>query len=148
VTCATCGTENPDRARFCMSCGAPLATDCPACGTENPPGAKFCIECGTALEGGQAEPAPTEAAEPPPEERRTATVLFADLSGYTAASERVDPERMKSLIDRALRRLGEEVERYGGSIDKFIGDNVMGVFGAPVAHEDDPERAVRAALAM
>ncbi|HZO05814.1 MAG TPA: adenylate/guanylate cyclase domain-containing protein, partial [Solirubrobacterales bacterium] len=75
-------------------------------------------------------------------------MLFADLSGYTAVSERLDPERMKTLIDRALRRLGEEVERHGGTIDKYIGDNVMGVFGAPIAHEDDPERAVRAGLAM
>jgi adenylate cyclase len=133
-----------------MSCGSPLPVVCPSCGSENPGEAKFCIECGAALDGAQAQPAaaPAEAAEPPPEERRNATVLFADLSGYTAASERVDPERMKSLIDRALRRLGEEVERYGGTIDKFIGDNVMGVFGAPVAHEDDPERAVRAGLAM
>ncbi len=126
-----------------MSCGSSFAATCPTCGAEVPAGAKFCIECGTALGG----PAPT-AAEPPPEERRQATVLFADLSGYTAVSERVDPERMKALIDRSLRRLGVEVERHGGSIDKFIGDNVMGVFGAPVAHEDDPERAVRAGLAM
>jgi class 3 adenylate cyclase/tetratricopeptide (TPR) repeat protein/type II secretory pathway predicted ATPase ExeA len=86
--------------------------------------------------------------EAPPEERRQATVLFADLSGYTAAAERMDPEAVKALVDRALRRLGEEVERFGGTIDKFIGDNVMGVFGAPVAHEDDPERAVRAGLGM
>ena len=84
----------------------------------------------------------------PPEERRKATIIFADLSGYTAVSERLDPERIKSLVDRTLRRLGEEIERYGGTIDKYIGDNVMGVFGAPVAHEDDPERAVRAGLAM
>ena len=131
-----------------MACGTALAPRCPACGAENPPQARFCISCGAEL----AAPAPaapaTPAEEPPPEERRTATVLFADLSGYTAVSERVDPERMKTLVDRALRRLGEEVERYGGSVDKYIGDNVMGVFGAPVAHEDDPERAVRAGLAM
>ena len=126
-----------------MTCGAALAAICPKCGTENPPQAKFCIECGTALGDASATPE-----EPPPEERRHATVIFADLSGYTAVSERLDPERMKSLIDRALRRLGEEVNRYGGTIDKYIGDNVMGVFGAPVAHEDDPERAVRAGLAM
>jgi class 3 adenylate cyclase/tetratricopeptide (TPR) repeat protein len=150
MNCPSCGTENPERAKFCMSCGAPLPTGCPSCGAANPAGAKFCIECGTALTGAtQAPPsARPESAEPPPEERRKATVLFADLSGYTAASEHTDPERMKSLIDRALRRLGDEVERYGGKIDKFIGDNVMGVFGAPVAHEDDPERAVRAGLAM
>src|SRR6185295_736840 len=83
-----------------------------------------------------------------PEERRKATVLFADLSGYTAVAEGMDPEMVKSFIDRALQRLGQEVVRYGGSVDKYIGDNVMAVFGAPVAHEDDPERAVRAGLAM
>ncbi len=130
-----------------MSCGAGLAASCPSCGTENPPGAKFCIECGTALGGTAAAPAPADDSAPP-EERRTATIIFADLSGYTAVSERLDPERIKSLVDRTLRRLGEEIERYGGTIDKYIGDNVMGVFGAPVAHEDDPERAVRAGLAM
>jgi len=105
------------------------------------------MECGADL---GTSPAADRArdTEPPPEERRHATVLFADLSGYTAAAERMDHETVKALIDRTLRRLGEEIERYGGTIDKFIGDNVMGVFGAPVAHEDDPERAVRAGLGM
>jgi class 3 adenylate cyclase/tetratricopeptide (TPR) repeat protein len=142
-----------------MSCGAALAPVCPSCGAENPPGAKFCIECGTGLAAGEAPAAaPAEAptapaapapmAEAPPEERRQATVLFADLSGYTAAAERMDPEAVKALVGRTLRRLGDEIERFGGTIDKFIGDNVMGVFGAPITHEDDPERAVRAALAM
>ena len=74
--------------------------------------------------------------------------MFADLSGYTAVAERMDPEAVKSLVDRSLRRLGEEVDRYGGRVDKYIGDNVMAVFGAPIAHEDDAERAVRAALGM
>ncbi len=99
------------------------------------------MECGTAIgaRGAGSRPA-TPAPEAPPEERRHATVLFADLSGYTAAAERMDPEAVKALVDRTLRRLGEEIERFGGTIDKFIGDNVMGVFGAPVAHEDDPER--------
>src|SRR5688500_14011719 len=139
-----------------MSCGAGLASNCPNCGAENPPGAKFCIECGTSLTGPapapatQAAPAPPEHLRPGqlPEERRKATVLFADLSGYTAVAERMDPEAVKQMVDRALRRLGEEVTRFGGSVDKFIGDNVMAVFGAPVSHEDDPERAVRAGLAM
>ena len=76
------------------------------------------------------------------------TVLFADLSGYTAVAERMDPEAVKALVDRALMRLGDEVERYGGTVDKYIGDNVMALFGAPVAHEDDEERAVRAGLGM
>ena len=139
-----------------MSCGAGLAATCPSCGTENPPEAKFCIECGTGLSGAgepataRPGPAPPEHLRPAqlPEERRKATVLFADLSGYTAVAERMDPEAVKSMVDRALRRLGEEVARFGGTVDKFIGDNVMAVFGAPVAHEDDPERAVRAGLAM
>jgi class 3 adenylate cyclase/tetratricopeptide (TPR) repeat protein/type II secretory pathway predicted ATPase ExeA len=150
-SCPNCAAQNPERARFCMSCGAELAALCPSCGAENPAGAKFCIECGSSLSAapGATSPATTPAAaEEPPEERRQATVLFADLSGYTAAAERMDPEAVKALVDRTLRRLGEEIERFGGSIDKFIGDNVMGVFGAPVAHEDDPERAVRAGLAM
>jgi class 3 adenylate cyclase/predicted ATPase len=155
--CANCGTENPERARFCMSCGAGLSSACPSCGTENPPEAKFCIECGTALSGAptpaatpQPGPAPPDHLRPAqlPEERRKATVLFADLSGYTAVAERMDPEAVKQMVDGALRRLGEEVTRFGGTVDKFIGDNVMAVFGAPVAHEDDPERAVRAGLAM
>ncbi len=135
-----------------MSCGAELSPRCPSCGAENPAAAKFCIECGASLSAdavaAPAAPAPAAPPEAPPEERRQATVLFADLSGYTAAAERMDPEAVKALVDRTLRRLGEEIERFGGSIDKFIGDNVMGVFGAPVAHEDDPERAVRAGLAM
>src|SRR5918994_5992210 len=152
-TCPSCAAENPVHARFCMSCGGALAPGCPACGAENPPGAKFCMECGAQL-GDSASPSPAPAppaalpAEAPPEERRQASVLFADLSGYTAAVERMDPEAVKALLDRTLRRLGQEIERYGGAIDKFIGDNVMGVFGAPVSHEDDPERAVRAGLAM
>ncbi len=75
-------------------------------------------------------------------------MLFADLSGYTAASDQMDPEQVKALVDGALRRLGEEVERFGGTVDKYIGDNVMALFGAPVAHEDDAERAVRAGLGM
>ena len=76
------------------------------------------------------------------------TVLFADLSGYTAVAERMDPEAVKSMVDRCLRRLGEEVQRFGGTVDKYIGDNVMALFGAPITHEDDAERAVRAALGM
>ena len=92
--------------------------------------------------------AATRSPEPPPEERRQVTVLFADLSGYTAVAERMDPEAVKALVDRALMRLGREVEGHGGTVDKYIGDNVMAIFGAPVAHEDDAERAVRAGLGM
>jgi class 3 adenylate cyclase/tetratricopeptide (TPR) repeat protein len=132
-----------------MACGARLARRCPSCGAEAPDAARFCMQCGSSLD---AAPATASAvavhAEPPPEERRQVTVLFADLSGYTAVAERLDPEAVKSLVDRALRRLGQEVVRFGGTVDKYIGDNVMALFGAPVAHEDDAERSVRAAFGM
>jgi class 3 adenylate cyclase/predicted ATPase len=145
MSCAACGTENPAGARFCMSCGARLEHRCASCGTPAPPEARFCMNCGSALgEGGGPRAAP----ERLPEERRQVTVLFADLSGYTAVAERMDPEAVKALVNRVLMRLGEEVERYGGTVDKYIGDNVMAIFGAPVAHEDDEERAVRAGLGM
>ncbi len=148
--CPSCSYENPEGARFCMSCGSPLERRCSVCGTELPPQARFCMSCGTPVEDGAPARAPLP--EPPaavlPEERRQVTVVFADLSGYTAVAERLDPEAVKSLVERCLRRLGEEVERYGGRVDKYIGDNLMSIFGAPVAHEDDAERAVRAALGM
>ena len=104
------------------------------------------MNCGAGLDG--TAPAPEVQAAEPPDERRQVTVLFADLSGYTAVAEQMDPEAVKSLVDRSLLRLGAEVESFGGTVDKYIGDNVMALFGAPVAHEDDAERAVRAALGM
>jgi class 3 adenylate cyclase/tetratricopeptide (TPR) repeat protein len=153
--CPSCGTENPPGAKFCIECGTALgggAAVAPQPGATPPvsptgtPGGH-----GGELFGGQLPGGGATAWGPAaglPEERRKATVLFADLSGYTAVAERLDPEAVKTFVDRALRRLGQEVVRYGGRVDKYIGDNVMAVFGAPVAHEDDPERAVRAGLAM
>ena len=111
---------------------------CPACGEENPERAKFCLECGTAL---------TEAPSAPAlEERKVVSVLFCDLVGFTAASEMADPEDVRARIRPYHARLRSEIERYGGTVEKFVGDAVMAVFGAPIAHEDDPERAVRAGL--
>ena len=128
-----------------MACGAGLEDACPSCGASTRPNARFCIECGAAL----ADAAGSGTTTPEPaEERRQATILFADLSGYTAVSEQLDPEEIKALVDRALDRLSREVIAHGGRVDKYIGDNVMAVFGAPVAYEDDPERAVRSGLAM
>src|ERR1700730_731809 len=152
ASCPQCATANPVTARFCMSCGASLVRSCPSCGTETPAGARFCLACGPALAEERphstvpSQPAAQPAAES--EERRTVTVLFADLSGYTSVSERLDHETVKALTERRLTRLAREVERFGGRVDKYIGDNVMAVFGAPVAHEEDPERAVRAAFGM
>jgi class 3 adenylate cyclase/predicted ATPase len=153
--CPSCGAESPPGAKFCIECGtslsaggAPPSGAGPAAAPTQPPGVPG--GHGGGLFGGQIPgggagwgPAGTL-----PEERRKATVLFADLSANTAVAERLDPEAVKSFVDRALRRLGQEVVRYGGTVDKYIGDNVMAVFGAPVSHEDDPERAVRAGLAM
>ncbi|HXY85384.1 MAG TPA: adenylate/guanylate cyclase domain-containing protein, partial [Gaiellaceae bacterium] len=111
---------------------------CPSCGTTNPEGAKFCNGCAASLDG----VAPTPALE----ERKVVSVLFCDLVGFTAASEQADPEDVRARIRPYHARLREEIERYGGTVEKFVGDAVMAVFGAPVAHEDDAERAVRAAL--
>src|SRR5438270_3885410 len=112
---------------------------CPVCQQKNPAGFRFCGSCGAALD---------VAAAPAREERKVVTVLFADLVGFTSRAEQMDPEDVRALLVPYHARLREELERYGGTVEKFIGDAVMALFGAPVAHEDDPERAVRAALAI
>lgn len=119
-----------------MSAGAPQTSACPECGTACAAEARFCASCGTSL--GFAAPA----------ERRVITVLFADLSGFTTLTETLDPEEVHGLIASCLRPLCECVTRWGGFVDKFIGDCVMALFGAPVAYENEPERAIRAALDM
>jgi class 3 adenylate cyclase/tetratricopeptide (TPR) repeat protein len=152
--CPSCGAESPPGAKFCIECGTPLSAGAAAqpgtAPSASPPPSPGAPGGQGGLFGGQIPGGGTGwgPAGSLPEERRKATVLFADLSGYTAVAERLDPEAVKSFVDRALRRLGQEVVRYGGTVDKYIGDNVMAVFGAPVSHEDDPERAVRAGLAM
>jgi class 3 adenylate cyclase/tetratricopeptide (TPR) repeat protein len=112
---------------------------CSACGQENPEGARFCNSCGAPL-GAEHEAAR--------EERKVVTVFFADLVGFTGRAEQLDPEDVRGMLSPYYARLRAEIERFGGTVEKFIGDAVMAVFGAPVAHEDDPERAVRAALAV
>src|SRR3954451_6781870 len=154
ATCPSCGAESPPGAKFCIDCGTPLGgwTRAASAAPPSPASAPAAAQTGqgAGLFGGQLPGAGAGwgPAASLPEERRKATVLFADLSGYTAIAEGMDPEAVKSFVDRALQRLGQEVLRYGGTVDKYIGDNVMAVFGAPVTHEDDPERAVRAGLAM
>ena len=110
---------------------------CPACGEENPERARFCWSCGTQL----AEPVRSAV-----EERKVVSVLFVDLVGFTAASETSDPEDVRARLRPYHARVKQEIERFGGTVEKFVGDAVMAVFGAPVAHEDDAERAVTAAL--
>ncbi|HVE75022.1 MAG TPA: AAA family ATPase [Mycobacteriales bacterium] len=117
---------------------------CPACGTSAVPGARFCFHCGTALSSATAGPPEVS----PEVERRIVTVLFADLSDFTAWSEDLDPERVGVVTDRLLAGLTGAVAEYGGHVDKLTGDGLMAIFGAPLAHEDDTERAVRAAAGM
>ena len=140
--CADCGNENaPDR-RFCGSCGHALFQVCPSCGEESPPALDYCGACGSALVPRARVAAALEG------ERRWATVLFADLAGFTHFSETTDPEDLRLMIDQCTSQMGEIVDRYGGWIDKVMGDALMAVFGAPVAHEDDAERAVRVGLEL
>src|SRR6266511_2130947 len=108
---------------------------CPACGEDNPERARFCLACASPLPTGPAAGR---------KERKFAAALFADLVGSTSLAEREDPEIVQTLVGGTFRRLTEEVERYGGIVDKVMGDAILAIFGVPATHEDDPERAVRA----
>jgi class 3 adenylate cyclase/tetratricopeptide (TPR) repeat protein len=148
VDCASCGQANEDGRKFCGQCGSPLAPLCPACGTPNAPGSRFCGECGASI---VVEMTPTDrstATDLPAAERRLVSVLFADLVGFTTLSEARDSEEVRDLLTRYFETSRRIVDRYGGTIEKFIGDAVMAVWGTPVANEDDAERAVRAALEL
>jgi class 3 adenylate cyclase/tetratricopeptide (TPR) repeat protein len=145
VTCGVCGQPNEAGRKFCGECGSPLAAACPSCASPNPPGTKFCGECGAAL-APRAEPTPATTGLSPQAERRLVSVLFADLVGFTAASEGRDAEDTRELLTRYFDLARTTIERYGGTVEKFIGDAVMAVWGAPAVNEDDAERAVRAAL--
>ena len=147
MDCRVCGADNREDRKFCRECGNPLALTCPNCGTENEVGDKFCGSCGQNL--GQAEtipPAPTDISIGA--EKRFVSVLFADLVGYTTYTEARDSEDVRDMLTLYFERSREIVERFGGTIDKFIGDAVMGVWGATGAREDDAERAVRAAMEL
>ena len=130
--------------KFCGECGTALARACPSCGTQNAPGVKFCGECGGALSTSTRMAAPAQAA--PAAERRLVSVLFADLVGFTTFSESRDSEEVRELLSRYFDTSRRLIELYGGTVEKFIGDAVMAVWGTPTATEDDAERAVRAAL--
>jgi class 3 adenylate cyclase/transcriptional regulator with XRE-family HTH domain/tetratricopeptide (TPR) repeat protein len=151
VRCPACGAMVPADKRFCGQCGTATSRICAACGVENPPDNRFCSACGAALE--VAAPATVASstervAAALRDERRWVTVLFGDISGFTARSEQMDPEDVKFLVDQCIDRLSQEIRRFGGTVLRIIGDEVLAVFGAPTTHEDDAERAVRAALAL
>src|SRR6266536_4313274 len=145
MICPDCGTENREGRKFCSDCGRPLAVLCSACGTANEPGERFCGECGSALTAA-APPVVSAARKPPASERRLVSVLFADLVGFTSISEGRDAEDARELLSQYSELARTLIKRYGGTVEKFIGDAVMAVWGTPTATEDDAERAVRAAL--
>ena len=148
MRCDACGTQNTDSAKFCSECGAGLARACPTCASPVAAGASFCSECGAALAPGPQPKASAPAPSAPVAERRLVSVLFADLVGFTTASEGRDAEDTRELLTRYFDAARTVIERYGGTVEKFIGDAVMAVWGAPVANEDDAERAVRAGLEL
>lgn len=149
MKCTGCGFESPPEFAFCPKCGSKLPAACPSCGSPCSPDFAFCPKCGARLAAKPAEqPARAAESSAPETDRRPVTVLFADLSGFTALSERLDPEEIRALQSDLFQEMASVIDRYGGFVEKFAGDAVMAVFGAPVAHEDDPERAIRAAIVM
>ncbi len=178
MNCPNCQTNNPAEAKFCMSCGTPLANACPKCGTELPADAAFCFNCGHKM---GTSVAPAETTQPTPEptpepdldqsqlhryipkellskmeqareqgamagERRIVTMLFCDVQGSTAAAGQLDPEEWAEIINGAFEHLITPVYRYEGTVARLMGDGMLAFFGAPIAHEDDPQRAVLAGL--
>src|SRR5882724_7635799 len=176
MRCASCGFENTESMKFCEECGTKLVRACPSCGQQVRPTAKFCGECGTTLT--QPLPAPgaqvaMASSQPPASytprhlaerilaeqaamevrgtmdgERKTITALFADLKGSTALIEGLDPEEARAIIDPALQLMMDAVHRYEGYVAQALGGGIFALFGAPLAHEDHPQRAVYAALRM
>ena len=145
MVCPNCQSENRPGRKFCTQCGAVLGAACPSCGAACQPGERFCGECGATLTSAPASRAAAgHSIVPPAAERRLVSVLFADLVGFTSLSDTRDPEDVRDLLTRYFETSREVVGRYGGIVDKFIGDAVVAVWGTPTAHEDDAERAVRA----
>lgn len=165
--CPSCSSETPVGARFCPDCGERLPRACPACGAKVAEQQKFCQECGARLtadvparvvsaaaeagaatRGAEAAAPPRESPIVPEGERRHATILFADLSGYTALNEALDPETVQEVVGRVKSMAESVVSEHGGLVNQTVGDEVVALFGFPVAHEDDQGAAVKAALAL
>ncbi len=165
MNCIKCSFENDDSARYCENCGSPMTLVCAQCGCPQKTGAKFCKECGTPV----SFPPPTlkqserlaELRQSTPRElqekmrvasaqiegeRKPVTILFTDIVGSTSLAEKLDPEEWKEIVNEAHRRVCQAVYRYEGTVAQLLGDGVLAFFGAPITHEDDPIRAVRAAL--
>ncbi len=146
-SCWNCGHENPAGAKFCANCGKPQPAACPECGAPVVEGAKFCANCGIPLGGPArvpAEAAPVLTAEA----RKVITALFVDLADSTRLTERLDPEEARVVVGKFYKVVEHAVERFEGTVANYLGDGVLAVFGLPISHEDDPERAVRAGLAI
>jgi len=166
MRCTKCGTESTTGKKFCAACGSPLSSRCPKCGAENAPSSAFCEDCGTALadNAGRAATGPPEAASTVPEirltpeqpnasttiegERKSVTALIADIKGSMELIEDLDPEEARRLVDPALKLMMGAVHRYEGYVAQSTGDGIFAMFGAPIAHEDHPQRALHAALTM
>src|SRR6516225_7568787 len=157
MRCSKCGFENPDGMKFCGQCTTALALVCPKCQAENPPGFKFCGQCTTALtptvtrrEAKQSAVTIREGDEATvvEGERKTVTMLFADIKGSMDLMEDLDPEEARAIVDPALKLMIDAVQRYGGYVAQPTGDGIFALFGAPVAHEDHAQRALYAALRM
>jgi Adenylate and Guanylate cyclase catalytic domain/Double zinc ribbon len=155
MRCGKCGFENPSGMKFCGQCTAPFALVCPKCSFENPPGFKFCGQCRTMLSTAEGKTAssirPGEAAADAKvldSERKTVTALFADIKGSTELMADLDPEDARAIIDPALKLMIDSVRRYDGYVVQSTGDGIFALVGAPVAHEDHPQRALYAALRL
>src|SRR5215471_9944270 len=153
LRCPSCGYANRLDRRFCAECGAALASSCGACGAANEPGEKFCGGCGARLPTvapatGAPTPTPGPDAAVPAGERRQLTVLFCDLVGSTPLSQQFDAEEWRDLLAQYQQAASGAVARFGGHVARKLGDGLLIYFGWPTAREDDPERAVRAGLAI
>src|SRR5256884_7968864 len=164
MTCPRCQDENPPGSNFCLGCGSRLGATCGACGNDLPAGSRFCNKCGTPVSGesaGEARFASPQSYTPKhladkiltsktalEGERKQVTVLFCDIANSTPLAARLGPEAMHTLLNRFFELALDEVHRYEGTINQFLGDGFMALFGAPVAHEDHARRAVLAALGL
>ncbi|MGD8258358.1 MAG: zinc ribbon domain-containing protein, partial [Desulfobacterales bacterium] len=172
MKCPKCEFENPEEAKFCNECGNKLEKSCPECGKSNPPGSKFCNECGHNLTLPSERPPIKELTleekfgkiqkylpkgiaekilsqrDKIEGERKQVTVMFCDMEGFTGISEKIDPEEVYSIMDRVYEILIHKVHDYEGTVNEFTGDGIMALFGAPIALEDAPQRAIRSAYAI